>query len=209
MGSALDPTWKAKLGLPNHTTRQNRSQQSMVFNTHTAANLQIDKKMDLKQTGLGIVQFVVFLAFQAGIFNALGSVAWLLGVVIFSVILWLIGKEAMPRRMPPAIEELWKFTVTFAIVVTAIVSLGYPLLSSMTPSVSMAQFSSNLLGFWLIVFGAAMFVTGWTSKWGVTTAVGVIWVFTSIYFITAGFGYLYFALDAGFPFIIYGLITKR
>lgn len=164
--------------------------------------------MDLRQTGLGIVQFAVFGAFQAGVFNALGPVAWLLGVIIFSAILYLIGRVSMPRRQPPQLEELWKFTVAFAVVLTATVSLGYPLLSSMMPSVTMAQFSSFLLGFWLIAFGAAIFVTGWTARWGVTTAVGMIWVFTALYFVTGTPGYFYFALVTGFPFIIYGLITK-
>ncbi len=165
--------------------------------------------MDSKQTGLGIVQFIVFLAFQAGVFNALGPVAWLLGVIIFSVILYLIGKVAMPRRQPPQSEELWKFTVLFTVVITAIVSLGAPFLSSVMPSgVSLSQFTSFILGFWLITFGAAMFVTGWTTKWAVTTAVGIIWVFSAVYFATGLPGYFYFALITGFPFIIYGLITK-
>jgi hypothetical protein len=164
--------------------------------------------MDLKQTGLGVVLFVAFLAFQAGIFNILGTAAWILGVVIFAVVLWLIGRVSMPKAMPPELAELWTFAVAFAIVVTVIVSLGYPMLAPLMPSITMAQFGSNLLSFWLIVFGAAMFVTGSTAKWGVTTAVGVIWLFTSIYFIVAGFGYLYFAMDVGFPFIVYGLITK-
>jgi hypothetical protein len=164
--------------------------------------------MDLKQTGLGVVLFVAFLAFQFGVFNVLGTAAWILGVVIFAVVLWLIGKESMPKALPPELAELWTFTYVFAVVVTVVVSLGYPMLAPLMPSITMAQFGSNLLAFWLIVFGAGMFVTGWTSKWGVTTLVGVIWLFTSIYFIVAGFGYLYFALDVGFPFIIYGLITK-
>ncbi len=165
--------------------------------------------MDLRQTGLGVVLFAVFLAFQVGVFNMLGPVAWLLGVIIFSVILWLIGRVSMPRRTPPQLTELWQFTTLFAIVSTAIVSLGYPLLTSMMPSgVSMAQFTSYVLGFWLIVFGAGMFVTGWTVKWGVTTAVGVIWVFSAMFFIAAPSEYFYFGLVAGLPFIIYGLITK-
>ncbi len=165
--------------------------------------------MDLRQTGLGIVLFAVFWAFQAGVFNMLGPVAWLLGVIIFSVILWLIGRVSMPRRSPPQLMELWQFTTLFAIVSTAIVSLGYPLLGSMMPSgVSMTQFTSFVLGFWLIIFGAAMFVTGWTTKWAVTITVGIIWAFSSVYFATGLPGYFNFALVAGLPFIIYGLITK-
>jgi hypothetical protein len=165
--------------------------------------------MDLRQTGLGVLLFAVFIAFQMGVFAVLGPLAWLLGVIIFSVILWLIGRVSMPRRTPPQLVELWRFTTLFAVVVTAIVSLGYPLLTSMMPSgPSMAQFTAYVLGFWLIAFGAAMFVTGWTVKWAVTTVVGVIWVFSSVYFIAAPSEYFYFGLISGLPFIVYGLITK-
>ncbi len=165
--------------------------------------------MDLRQVGLGIVQFVVFLAFQFGIFNMLGPVAWLLGVIIFSVILWLIGKVSMPRRTPPMVDELWKFTVILAVVLTAIYSLGAPFMASMMPSgITMTQATSLTLGFWLVLFGAAMFVTGWTAKWGVTTAVGIIWVFSGVISAAVTSNYFDFALITGFPFIIYGLITK-
>jgi hypothetical protein len=165
--------------------------------------------MDLKQTGLGVLLFVVFFAFQAGVVNMLGPVAWLLGVIIFSIVLWLIGRVSMPRRAPPQLMELWRFTTLFAIVSTAIVSLGYPLLASMMPSgISMTQATSFVLGSWLIIFGAAMFVTGWTTKWLVTAVVGIIWTFSAVYFATGLPGYFHFALVTGLPFIIYGLTTK-
>ena len=167
--------------------------------------------MDAKQTGLGIVQVLVFIAFQAGVFNALGPVAWLLGVIIFAVILNLIGRVAMPRRQPPMIEELWKYTVIFAIVVTAIYSLGAPLLPSMMPppaGMSMAQLTAVFLAFWLVIFGAAMFVTGWTVKWGVTTAVGILWAFGGIILAMSEGNYFDFGILTGVPFVIYGLITK-
>lgn len=166
--------------------------------------------MDAKQTGLGLVQVLVFVAFQAGVFNALGPVAWLLGVIIFAVILYLIGRTSMPRRQPPMIEELWKFTVIFAVVLTAIYSLGAPLLPSMMPSggMTMAQLTAVFLAFWLVIFGAAMFVTGWTAKWGVTTAVGIIWVFGGVIFALTAGNYFDFGLLTGVPFIIFGFITK-
>lgn len=165
----------------------------------------------MKQTGLGVVQFLVFLAFQFGVLNVLGSIAWLVGVIVFAVILYLIGRVSMPRRGPPQIEELWRFTVGFAVVLTAIYALGAPFLGAMMPSgMSITQVTSLVLGFWLIVFGAAMFVTGWTARWGVTTAVGIIWAFSAMFFATAVAvgNYFDFALLTGFPFIIYGLITK-
>ena len=171
--------------------------------------------MELKQTALGVVQVLIFVAFQLGVFDALQYVAWLLGVIIFSVILWLIGRVSMPRRAPPMLEELWKFTVILAIILTAIYSLlAYvtpmmPHMAAMMPSgMSMAQVTSLILGFWLVVFGAAMFVTGWTVKWGVTTAVGIIWVFSGVFFAAVTSNYFDFALITGFPFIVYGLIAK-
>ncbi len=164
--------------------------------------------MELRQTGLGAVLFLVFVAFQAGVLSALQSYAWLLGVIVFSVILWLIGRGSMPKRMPPQVMELWQFSTALAVVITAVVSLGYPYLGSLNPGVSMTVYTSWVLGSWLIIFGAAMFVTGWTTKWGVTTTVGIIWTFSAIYFIMGTGGYFYFGLITGFPFIIYGLITK-
>ena len=165
--------------------------------------------MDLKQTALGIVQVLVFLAFQAGVFNSLQYATWLLGVIIFSVILWLIGRVSMPRRSPPMLEELWKFTVILAVVLTAIYSLGAPFVSSMMPmGMTMEQVTSLMLGFWLVIFGAAMFVTGWTTKWAVTTTVGMIWVFAGILTAVSTGNYFDFGLITGLPFVIYGLITK-
>lgn len=164
--------------------------------------------MEPKQIGLGIVQVLVFMAFQLGVFNMLGPLSWLLGVIIFSVILYLIGRVSMPRRQPPGLVELWKFTTILAVVLTAIYSLAAPLLGSMMPNISMSQATALTLGFWLVIFGAAMFVTGWTTKWGVTTAVGVIWALSGLIYAVVGGNYFDFALITGFPFIVYGFITK-
>jgi hypothetical protein len=167
--------------------------------------------MDFKQIGLGIVEILIFLGFQLGLLNPLGSVAWLVGVIVFSVILYLIGRASMPRRQPPLLEELWKFIVGFAVVLTAVYSLGAPLLASMMPasaSMTMTQATAIALGSWLVIFGAAMLVTGWTTKWGVTTAVGVIWVFNAILFFSGAGSYFDFGLITGLPFVIYGIITK-
>lgn len=165
--------------------------------------------MELKQAGLGIVQILVFLAFQAGVFNALQFTAWLLGVIIFSIIIWLIGRVSMPRRTPPMLEELWKFTLVLAVVLTAIYSLGAPFMTSMMPpGMTMEQATSLTLGFWLVIFGASMLVTGWAAKWGVTTAVGIIWALSAILFALGTGNYFDFGLITGLPFVIYGLITK-
>ena len=167
--------------------------------------------MDLKQSGLGLAEILVFLGFQLGVLNSLGSVAWLVGVIVFSGILYLIGRASMPRRQPPMLEELWKFIVGFAVVLTAVYSLGAPLLASMMPastSMTMAQATSIALGSWLVIFGAAMLATGWTEKWGVTVAVGLIWLFNAILFFSGAANYFDFGLITGLPFVVYGIITK-
>ncbi len=170
--------------------------------------------MDLKQTGLGVVLFVVFWAFQIGLMNPLGTTAWVVGVVIFSILLWLIGKVSMPGRSPAGLAELWKYTTVFAIVATAFIAYAGPFVGAVfRPGFTPAVLMPLVLSFWLIVFGAAMFLTGWSAKWEVTAAVGVLWVIASTHFISnisAGpNSYLHFGLLVGFPFIIYGLITKR
>ncbi len=168
--------------------------------------------MDLKQTGLGVVLLVVFWAFQIGVFNFLGPTAWVVGVVAFSLILWLIGKVSIPK--PEAnVTELWNFTVAFAIVATAIIAYLGPYLGAVFPPGFMpSQLTPLILSIWLIVFGGTMFVTGWWAKWGVTTAVGVLWLFSSTHFVSnlspGPNSYLHFGLLVGLPFILYGLITK-
>ena len=166
--------------------------------------------MDLKQAGLGVVLFVVFWAFQTGIFNALGNSAWVLGVIILSAVLWLIGRGVLPAKQEPEVGEIWKFTTIFAVVTTIIVAYLGPYLGAVMPAgFDPAQLTPIVLSFWLIVFGAATFVTGWTMKWGATTVLGVIWLFSSIHFLATGpNSYLHFGLLVGVPFIIYGLISK-
>jgi hypothetical protein len=166
--------------------------------------------MDVKQSGLGIVLVLVFLGFQLGISDMLGAVSWLVAVIVFSAIMYVIGRTAaMPRRQSPEIEGLWKLIVSLAVVLTAIYSLGAPLIASTMPStMTMAQATSIRLGSWLVIFGAAMFVTGWTAKWGVTTAVGIIWVFNALLFFSGVANYFDFGLITGLPFAIYGIITK-
>lgn len=146
----------------------------------------------------------MFLGFQLRFFDPLGPSAWVLGVIIFSLILWLIGRGVLPRRQPPEFTEIWYFTVAFAIVATVVIAYGGLLLGMVPPA-------AFVLSVWLIIFGAGTFVTGWTMKWGVTTATGVIWLFASTQYAVpslAANAYLHFALVTSLPFIIYGLITK-
>ncbi len=166
--------------------------------------------MDLKQTVLGVVLFVVFWAFQIGVFNPLDTSAWVVGVIIVSVALWLIGRGVLPAKQEPEVVEVWKLTTIFAVVSTILIAYTGPDIGAVfPPGFSSAQLTPIVLSFWLIVFGAATFVTGWTMKWGATTALGVIWLFSSTHFLATGpNSYLHFGLLVGVPFIIYGLITK-
>ncbi len=160
--------------------------------------------MDLKQIALGFVLLAVFLLFQLGVFKLLGASAWVLGVIVLSAVFWLIGRVSMPKRQPPELVEVWKFATIFAVVATIIIAYGSQFIVTAMMQPGMSDFTSLVLGLWLVIFGAATFVTGWTEKWGVTTAVGIIWLFSAFHTVS----YLDFAFLVGLPFIIYGLISK-
>ena len=158
--------------------------------------------MDLRQTGLGIVLFVVFWAFQVGYFESLGVSAWLLGAIIFAVVLWLIGKRAMPK--PSAdMQELWMFTTLFVVLGTIFAAYLSPYAGVvLPPGVTMLAFTPMLLSLWLVIFGAAMVVTGWQQKWGVTLAVGLLWLISAVHLPIIGpNAYIHFAVITGFPFM--------
>lgn len=168
--------------------------------------------MDLKQTVMGIVLFIVFWAFQGGYFNSLGAAAWFVGSIIFVVILWVIGKFAMPN--PSAeIKDLWMFVTIFAIVATFMISFTGPYLGAVLPA-DPSQLTPLVLSFWLIIFGGALFVTGHADqKWNVTAVIGLIWLFSSLHFVTAVStgpnSYLHFGLITGLSFIIGGIVAKQ
>lgn len=160
------------------------------------------------------MQILIFLALQILGVSVLGSLGWLLAAIITAGILWLLGKSVMPRRTPPQLAEIWKFTTIFVVVGIAIYSFGdllskqYAALASVMPNASMSVFTSYALGFLLISFGAAMFVTGWTARWAVTTVVGVIWLFLALFSVAGLTNYFNFGLFTGLPFVVYGLMTK-
>lgn len=163
--------------------------------------------MDLRQTGLGIVLFVAFWAFQVGKFESLGPAAWLLGAIVFAVVLWMIGKGAMPK--PSAdMQELWKFATLFVVLGTIFAAYLAPYAGAvMPPGATLSAFTPMLLGLWLAIFGGAMVVTGWQMKWGVTLVVGLLWLVSAVHLPAIGpNAYIHFAVVTGFPFIIYGLI---
>ncbi len=169
--------------------------------------------MNLQQTVLGIVLFIVFWGFQNGYANSLGTSAWFAGSIIFVIILWLIGKSSMSK--PSAeMKELWMFTIAFAIVTTFIVSYLGPYFGVVFPAnFTPAMLTPLVLSIWLIVFGGAMLITGWQSKMGVTTLIGIIWLFSALHFVTAVStgpnSYLHFGLITGLPYILSGLLAKK
>ena len=169
--------------------------------------------MDLRQAGLGVVLLIVFWAFQAHYFDNLGTSSWVVGAIIFSVVLWLIGKGVMPKA-PAEQKELWMFTIAFAVVATAMIAYGGPYLGAVFPAnFTPSMLTPLILSFWLIVFGGAMLVQGWQAKWGVTILTGLIWLISSVHFVsnlsTGPNSYLHFGLLVSLPFIIYGLIQKK
>ena len=167
--------------------------------------------MDVRQAVLGLVLFVVFWGFQNNYAAPLGSAAWLAGSIVFVVILWLIGSGMMPKP-PQEVKELWMLATSFLILSTFAISFLGPYLGAVLPS-SPAQLTPLVLSFWLVVYGAAMFVMGMQGKMNVSALIGVIWLFSALHFVTAvGTGpnsYLHFGLVTGLPFILAGLMAKK
>ena len=169
--------------------------------------------MDLRTAGSGVVLLLVFWAYQIGLLSSLGAAGWLLASIIFVAVLWFIGQGMMPK--PTASQkELWMFTSIFGIVATFIILYVGPYLGAVVPTTAagMMDLGQILLSIWLIVFGAAMFVTGWEMKWNVHMWIGLFWLISALHFVTsinAGpNSYLHFGLVVGLPFVIYGLIRK-
>ena len=155
--------------------------------------------MDLRQTGLGVVIFLVFWAFQVGYFNSLGTTVW------------LIGKGAMPKASADQ-KELWMFATLFAIVSTALIAYAGPYLGAVFPAgFDPSSLTPVMLSWWLVIFGGAMLLTGWQMKWSVTTLVGIVWLFSAVHLqlTTGANSYLHFGMVTSLPFILYGLMMKK
>ena len=169
--------------------------------------------MKIAKVVLGIVLFLVFWAFQVGYMNSLGTAAWFAGAVIFSIILFAIGKVSMPNPSDE-IKEVWMFAMAFALVSTFMISFLGPYLGAVfPPGFTPSMLTPLVLSFWLIIFGGAKFVTGWLSKNGTYSLVGLIWLFSAIHFVTAlstgPNSYLHFGLVTALPVILTGLMGSK
>ncbi len=169
--------------------------------------------MNLQETVLGIIIFVVFWAYQGGYANSLGTSAWFLGAIILTVLLWLIGKVNMPKS-PADIKEVWKVGMILLLAGTFIISYLGPFLGAVfPPGVTPAQLAPMVLSLWLVIIGGALFVTGWKSQNGFATFIAVFWLFSSMHFVTAVStgpnSYLHFGFVVGVPYIIHGLVRKK
>ncbi len=166
--------------------------------------------MNWQEVVLGIVLFLIFWAFQAGYLDVLGTAGWFVGAIIFVGILWAIGRSKMQKPQQD-VKATWNFAVVLALVVTFLISIVGSWATDLVPAgLSSAQVGSMTMGFWLIVFGGAMFVTGWVTKMGVASVIGILWLFSSLYFTLTGAGtYVQFGMVTALPFIIGGILTKK
>ncbi len=166
--------------------------------------------MDARQFVLGIVILLVFWAFQAGYFSSLGPPALFVGAIIFVILTWIIGKGIMPN--PPAEnKQMWNFVVVFLIIVSIIASFVPPnVLGAVLPAgFDFSMVVPFILALWLVLFGAAMFVTGHEMKMGMAQVIGLIWLFSAITFVgNAGpNAYLHFGIVTGLTFILGGIFS--
>lgn len=166
--------------------------------------------MDARQTVLGIVLMLIFLAMQAN-WIALGPLNLLLGAIVFVAVIYLIGRGVMPK--PSAdMKEMWMFSSALLLALTVLALFAIPYLPGVVLPSDMAAFAALIMRLWLFIYGAAMFITGWSEKWHATTLVGIFWLFgafdLSLSFVAQN-GYLHFAFIVGIPLIIYGLMSKK
>ena len=168
--------------------------------------------MNSKEFVLGIILFAMFWAFQVGYAASLGMHAWFAGSIIFVVLLWAIAYSVMPKQPPAEVKQFWMFVSAFAIVTTFLISYAGPYLGAVLPS-NPATLTPLVLSIWLVVFGAAMTVGGFSSKNNIQTWIGIFWLFSALHLVTSvGTGpnsYLHFGLVVGLPHIIDGLMRKK
>lgn len=157
----------------------------------------------------GIVLFAAFFAFSAGYLNFLGNYIWIGAIVVFVLIMTAMGKIGMPKA-PEDVKNAWMFGIAFSVVVTVMMTFAAPYMGS---AMSTDQTGNYMMGFWLVVFGGVMLVGGKEMKMGTGMILGLIWLFSSIYYIlgtgSAAAGLMWFGILTGIPFIIMGLQMKK
>lgn len=158
----------------------------------------------------GIILFLVFAGLSSGALNFLGNYIWIVALVIFVVLMMAMGKIGMPKA-PEDIKNAWTFGIVFTIVVTVMMTFVSPYFGG--TSMSADQVGNYMIAFWLVVFGGVMFIGGWNMKMTNGAILGVIWLFSSIYYIygtgTAAAGLMWFGILTGVPFIIMGAMMKK
>lgn len=156
----------------------------------------------------GVLLFVIFAALSSMGSALLGSFLWIAAIVIFVAIMVVMGKKGMPKA-PEDIKSAWMFAVAFSVIVTAMMTAASPYMGSGTPD----QVGNYMMAFWLVVFGGVMFAGAMSMKMTSGMVLGLVWLFSSVYFVTgtgsASAGLMWFGILTGIPFIIMGLQMKK
>jgi hypothetical protein len=162
----------------------------------------------------GVILFVVFWAFEMGLFEMLSIAGWLVGAVLFVLLLWGIGKTIMPK--PPAeSKKIWHFASLFVIILSILGSFFLPYLGVEMPAgTTSAEITIIFISVWLTILGGAMFIDGWMSKEGVQSLIGVFWLFSAVMYMIGGEllaanAWIHLAMTVGLPFIIVGALWKK
>lgn len=170
--------------------------------------------MNTKVLLYGVVLFVLFWAFEMGLFDMLSIAAWLVGAVAFVLLLWGIGKSIMPKPSPES-KKLWNFSCLLVIILAVLGSFLMPYLGVEMPAgFTTADITPLFISMWLVILGGAMFVDGWMGKQGIQTLIGIFWLFSSVMYMIGGDliaanAWIHLAVTVGLPFIIVGVIWKK
>ena len=167
--------------------------------------------MNNQVVGLGLLLIIVFWIFQMGYISNMGTIQWFLSAVAFVAITMVLGKTVMPKPSA-SMKHLWNVATVFLLLIAVVASfvpmslLGVSLPANTSPSMFVGLFLST----WLIIYGAAMFLTGNEIKDNVSSMIGIVWLLGSVHLalVTGSNSYMHFGLLTGLPILLTGLLKK-
>ncbi len=155
--------------------------------------------MNMQMSVYGLVMLIVFAAAQFTSATVNPAYLWIvLAIIIILLNMW-VGKSM--KNPPKGLNEIWMHLAVFGFITTVVFGLW------MAPTYALPL--AWLMSFWLLIKGAAAFVSGMASGNHMHTYAGTVFVFAALF--VGAFGAWYFLMGAWFfglfP-LIAGLLTK-